>query len=198
MRSILLAFCLFSAPAFATSEAPEPTLQTGQDAAALRAELSHKRADLITELRRYAEAGNFPVNDFQTGLANQFMDDEGNLCAMAYLIVSTGNYPLVAATWHSNNGLRFEGLTDGPVYDWVLSSGLLLEEAAMVQVPEMEIMPIHSEALMPLEVERQRSHLLAVATSLELTTERSLDEAVQRLGGGEVVAVVSSTGTPAL
>jgi hypothetical protein len=62
-----------------------------------------------------------------------FMDANGNRCPMAELIHKSGRDDLVAAVVKENNAVRLADVHDGPLYDWMLSSGLTQPEIAMVQ-----------------------------------------------------------------
>ncbi len=101
-----------------------------------------------------------------------------------------------------NNQIRIGDLKEGPLWDWILTSGLTLEECALIQpnysylccndcLPGSEQagpygvshgMPT-SESIATAEADRVRirQHLLAVIQKLGEDTERSLDLAFLRL-----------------
>ena len=144
-----------------------------------------QRAAHIDNLREYSNAGVFPQNDFQRGLASMLRDASGRPCAMAYVIETSGHSDLIDTLVASNNTVRFDGLTDGALYDWTLTSGLLLEEAAMVQVPDMGwdmgMDPAFQEQLQLVEVARIQAHLTATALALEAADSTVIATAIERL-----------------
>jgi hypothetical protein len=93
------------------------------------------RATLISWLREYREAGNFPRNDrFPERAMPFFRDSRGVLCAMAYLIDRSGRRDLVdrvAAT--RNNAFIPELAGDAELRTWLDSVGLSVAEAARIQ-----------------------------------------------------------------
>jgi hypothetical protein len=145
-----------------------------------------QRTQHIDNLREYTAAGVFPQNDFQLGLTSMLRDATGRPCAMAYVIETSGHTDLIDTLVASNNTVRFDGLTGGELYDWTLTSGLLLEEAAMVQVPDMGwdmgMDPDFQEQLQLVEVARIQAHLTATALALEAANSSVIDTAIERLG----------------
>ena len=93
------------------------------------------RATLVGWLRDYREAGTFPRNDrFPNQAVPFFRDNDGVLCAMAYLIERSGRGDLVdrvAAT--RNNAFIAELAGEGELLAWLDSTGLTVAEAARIQ-----------------------------------------------------------------
>jgi len=96
------------------------------------AELATHRAQAISWLHQYREAGVFPTGDAGRPLS-VFRDPHGVRCPMAELIHDSGRDDLVDAVVAQNNTLRLADVHEGPLYDWMLHSGLTLDEIAMVQ-----------------------------------------------------------------
>jgi hypothetical protein len=63
------------------------------------------------------------------------MDAEGHLCAAATMIDKDGKHDLVIDTAKDNNAIRLLDVTTGPLMDWILTSGLTLEEIDRIQAP---------------------------------------------------------------
>jgi hypothetical protein len=96
------------------------------------AELASSRAQMIAWLTEYYERGIYPT-DADGKPMSVFKDAQGVRCPMAELIFRSGHGDLVDAVVAQNNKLRLADVKDGPVYDWMATSGLTIEEIAMVQ-----------------------------------------------------------------
>lgn len=57
------------------------------------------------------------------------------ICAAATMIDKDGQHDLVAATAKSNNFIRLQNITEGPLLDWILTSGFTIEEIDRIQEP---------------------------------------------------------------
>jgi hypothetical protein len=98
------------------------------------------RATLIATLRAYSGRGEFPHNyDFPGQAVPYFVDRKtGTLCAVAYLLESTGRRDIVDRVAKANNNVRVPELAgDTALARWLDASGLTLAEAARIQVPYM-------------------------------------------------------------
>lgn len=162
-------------------------------AEAWEAHLRSERAERIADLRAYADAGVFPRKRGVPGWHHQFLDADGNPCAVASLIVTSGHRGLVEQTARTQNDVVLSEVEGGPLIDWVQSSGLIIEEIAVIQVPAMEpdivLMPEPVAPVVtgptPQELQEQariRAHLGAVITLVEVDTESSIAKAMDRLG----------------
>ena len=122
-----------AAPSVHSDPSPEDTADVRRMAwtAYLRAE----RAQRLSSLRRYAARGRFPEKLDQPGFHHQFLDSRGTPCAVAFLIGHDGHWPLVRETAQADNDVVIAELRSGPLVDWVLTSGLTMEEVAVIQVP---------------------------------------------------------------
>lgn len=104
----------------------------------LSTDLDTNRARMISWLADYRDAGEFPVNRGTEPKAI-FIDDEGRLCAVAYLMTRSGYGDLVqqlATT--DNNALIRNLLGRDDVAAWVKISGLTIDELANIQEPAYE------------------------------------------------------------
>jgi hypothetical protein len=96
---------------------------------------SARRAELVRLLLRYSAEARFPRNEHFPGKrVPYFRDAHGTLCAMAYLIESTGSGDLVDRVARTRNNAYLPELADEPGLRKRLDDhGLTLEEAARVQ-----------------------------------------------------------------
>lgn len=124
---LLLSACssTHAAPAIAT---PAPAV-VANDAVY---ELAARRAQMIGWLKEYREAGQYPT-DVSGRVASVFVGENGVRCPMAELLHKSGRDDLVAAVAKDNNTVRLADVHDGPLYDWMLSSGLTMDEINLVQ-----------------------------------------------------------------
>jgi len=137
LMTMLLAACS------TTSRAPAPTPAVAEPAAATVAELAARRAQMIEWLHEYEQAGVFPTDAAGMPLS-VFRDARGVRCPMAELIHRSGRDDLVDAVAREANALRLADVHDGPLYAWMMRSGLTQDEIAMVQgamtIDEMRMM----------------------------------------------------------
>jgi len=165
-----------SARGVSASDRPAP----GPDAR-LRAVLSEQREHMIDRLHAYWTRGDFVQNpDPKGGPGNFILDDRGTPCPLASIIIESGRRDLVQEAARTNNNVKIVDLRDGPVLDWILSSGLTQEECVLIQQPSRS-----GEAAAPI-VRRQESERLAeqlsqVEQTLRASSERSLTVALKRL-----------------
>jgi len=105
------------------------------DVASLTAAQSAARGDLISRLEHYAAASRFPHNHVRPGAyVPVFRDEHGTLCAMAYLIASTGRTDIVDHVASTNNLAFIPELAQSAVLRaWLDSAGLTVAEAARIQ-----------------------------------------------------------------
>ena len=96
------------------------------------AELAAKREVTLARLHDYMIAGEFPADS--AGMpASIFRDAAGRECPMASLITQSGHDDLVSEVVAKNNELRLADVTEGPLMDWILDSGLTKDEVVMIQ-----------------------------------------------------------------
>jgi len=188
MKVLLFALlAVVSASAYRGFGPPLRNAEVSEDhTEAWRAHLLHRRTQQIERLRTYAEAGVFPINDAQPGLQNIFMDEQGRRCAMADLIWRDGAQDLVRKTARSHNDVQLATVREGPLMDWIVLSGLTLEEVGLIQEPDFFIsddLPEPTrEELIAAEQERLRWHFIAAADRLEVYTDANIALSLSRLG----------------
>lgn len=95
-------------------------------------DLGDRRAQMIAWLHDYAAAGVFPRDDAGRPLS-VFRDTHGVRCPMAELIFRSGHADLVDQVATTHNDLRLADVHSGPLYAWILASGLTQEEVVMIQ-----------------------------------------------------------------
>jgi len=117
---LMLALC-------ACQAAPRSNMQSPQVA-----ELTARRAQMIEWLTDYYQRGVYPTDEEGRPIS-VFKDARGVRCPMAELIYRSGHGDLVDAVAAKNNKLRLADVKDGALYDWMATSGLTIEEIAMVQ-----------------------------------------------------------------
>ena len=128
-RASILAFIVLvatSAQAFAGSDINRDEL---------RKELAAQRDLNLKRFHAYRKAGVYPHNSYEQGFVNVWRDDEEHLCAVANLVAKQGLDELVDATASEQNFVRIADIDEGPLLDWVLTSGFTQEEVAMIQWP---------------------------------------------------------------
>ena len=102
---------------------------------ATRPDLEPRRTELLGYLSDYIAKGVTPRNEHLPWRSPVFIDDEGDICAVGYLIERSGGRSLAESIARSH---RYDYLEDiaastPEVSDWVEGSGLSLEELASIQ-----------------------------------------------------------------
>lgn len=192
MRTLLVALLLAAPLTMGHASAPSHPAPAATGArpvdpsAAWRTWLTEQRHTQIARLRAYAEAGVFPQNDEMPGMLSMLVDDEGHPCAMASLVIQSGHPGLISRLSTQDNALQFGDQTEGALYEWILTSGLTIEETAFVQEPDFFVSdtldPEQRALMVQAETERLRIHFLSAALQLEAYEATSLDTAMARLG----------------
>jgi hypothetical protein len=167
-----------------------PTLSPAMRAR-VKGVLAARRAKNIAAFRAYARGGSYPHNVVTSGPLNVWIDEEGRMCAAATMIFKSGARSLVRQIGRFDNYIRLGDVTDGPVLDWILTSGLTQAEVATIQEPFMgvrEPMPqpqpiMVQPAPSPRQLEDQRlaARYRDVLGLLASWQADSLDAAVDRL-----------------
>jgi hypothetical protein len=110
--------------------------------AKVRAILAERRAKNIAAFRKYVVAGVYPHNvnmvpdvDGLGDELNIWIDNEGHRCAAAQMIWASGSHDLVEQQAATDNFIRLANVTDGPLMDWILTSGLTQDEVVLIQRP---------------------------------------------------------------
>lgn len=173
-------------------------------------ELAARRANLIAWLHDYTEGGQYPTDE--AGMPQSvFVDARGVRCPMAELIYRSGHPELVGAVAREHNAVRLAEVTDGPLHDWMVGSGLTPDEISLVQgAMDIDMTWMHRETTEVILANGQRVKLQpngeepnnAIVAKAEIrgrleTAERvlkdgtahSLDVAVKQLPKGKLPAV---------
>ena len=122
---------------------------------------------------------------------NVWLDADGHFCAAATIIKMSGQDDLVNKVAEQNNFIRLADVKQGPLMDWILTSGFTQDEIAAIQEP---FMPVTREpAVAPVEPilvdaklrAKEDARLLAkykqVDKQLVKNRAKSLDKATDRL-----------------
>ncbi|MFT5822983.1 MAG: hypothetical protein ACI8ZM_004240 [Crocinitomix sp.] len=121
-----------------------------------------KRVKALDLLQQYALAGKYPKNKSEKPARKPcFIDDEGTICAVGYLLESTQGRTVAEAV---NNEYQYAEIYDMDVTfiaDWAIENGLTLEECAMIQ-------PTYSYDWVPVY---QRTVSFSLGTSLRFDGE---------------------------
>ncbi len=102
---------------------------------ATRPELAAKRKALLDALQRYVAKGTTPKNANLPWRTPVFIDEEGTICAVGYLIESSVGraLPEKIAKLHKYDFIEDIASSMPEVRQWVEESGLTLEEIASIQ-----------------------------------------------------------------
>ena len=96
--------------------------------------LAKNRQRQIKRLRNYMNRGRFPLNEGQSlGAVPIFVDRHDTHCAVGHLMHLDGKGTEVSQIVGENNLVRVLSVHDGSLIQWIRSSGLTQEEAAMIQ-----------------------------------------------------------------
>ena len=161
------------------------------DRAAFRSALIQARATNLAAFRAYQRNGVFPSNTYTGQKLNVWLDEDGHFCAAATIIKMSGQDALVNQVAEQNNFIRLADVKQGPLMDWILTSGFTQDEIAAIQEPFMPVSdnpvlepdePILVDAkLRNAEDARLRAKYRAVDRMLVKNQRRSIDLAVDRL-----------------
>jgi hypothetical protein len=97
--------------------------------------LAMRREHNLAAFHAYWQGGVYPHNTYRTGPLNVWRDAEGHLCAAATMISKDGHDDLAQKTADSDNNIRLLDVTKGELLDWMLTSGLTIEDIDMIQAP---------------------------------------------------------------
>jgi hypothetical protein len=161
------------------------------DRATVRALLAKARGKNHAAFRVYQKKGTFPSNTYADRKLNVWIDENGHLCAAATIISMSGHRDLVMKVKDQNNFIRLGDVQQGPLMDWMLTSGFTQAELAMIQEPFMPVVdepvmepsrPIVVDAkLRKAENARLAAKYKTIDKKLVQATRTSLDRAVDKL-----------------
>jgi hypothetical protein len=88
----------------------------------------------LLRLKAYRDRGQFPLNErYADGPTPIFVDEHNTACAVGHLM-RLDDWKLEVAAIRANENLVYvTDIATGPVVRWVLTSGLTVEEAALIQ-----------------------------------------------------------------
>lgn len=154
------------------------------DRAQVRAKLAANRTANLGRFRAYQKAGVFPSNTYQSRKLNVWLDQDGHFCAAATIIRMSGGTALADKVAEQNNFIRLADVTQGPVMDWILTSGFTQDEIAAIQEPFEPVMvepSVVDQGLRKREDDRLRAKYKVVEAQILKNAARSLDAATDRL-----------------
>ncbi len=109
-------------------------LLRNKDISSLTVEQKENRKKMLDLLNEYWTAGVFPKNyDYPDQRIPCFIDRDGNICAVGYLIEQTAGRQVAEEI---NSKFKYEyllAMNDPEIDNWVQTSGLTKEECAMIQ-----------------------------------------------------------------
>jgi hypothetical protein len=155
--------------------------------ARLRKVLASRRAKNVAAFRAYARRGVFPHNYVTSGALNVWTDEDGHLCAAATMIFRSGARSLVREVARTDNYVKLGDVTEGPLMDWILTSGLTQAEVAAIQEPfmggrELPVEPAPgSQDWRIAEDARLRARYAEVLAQLAASPATSIDTAIDAL-----------------
>lgn len=103
--------------------------------AQVRAALVKARAQNLVAFRAYYTGGSYPSNVYSKNTINVWRDEAGKFCAAATIMVKSGNEALAIQIGDDNNFIKLGDVKQGPVMDWIISSGFTQAELALIQKP---------------------------------------------------------------
>lgn len=101
----------------------------------VRAKLAERRELTMQRFLAYREARVYPINSMIPGVGHVWLDENGNLCAAATLIAADWGREAAANIARANNSVALADVTEGELYDWILTSGMTKAELVSIQVP---------------------------------------------------------------
>lgn len=109
-------------------------LLRGRDVSSLSKEKQMKRLEMLNLLNTYWNAGEFPRNyDFQNQRVPCFIDRDGNICAVGYLIEHSSGREVAEEINVKFKYSPLHKMEDEAIEYWIESSGLTKKECAMIQ-----------------------------------------------------------------
>jgi hypothetical protein len=99
----------------------------------LSAEQKNHRFQLLDELKEYAEAGVFPINDYLPYQNPVFIDRIGTHCAVGYLMMQSGNDDLARRIDAREKFAYIHEIKTPGVAQWAAEHGFTTDELAWIQ-----------------------------------------------------------------
>lgn len=160
--------------------------QPPPDRAAVRAKLVANRNHNLAAFRAYEKAGVFPSNVYLQSELNVWRDEDFHFCAAATIIRASGKIGLVDAVAEQNNFIELADVQQGPLMDWILTSGFTQEELVLVQRPFRPVtkpvtMPAVAPDLKTAETARLKKLYKQIEAKLVANRKRSIETALDVL-----------------
>jgi hypothetical protein len=182
-------FLAFGLVGSAAGSAPAPTpvvearmpMRAPPERADVQKALQKRRAKNLAAFRAYRKGGVYPHNTWRTGPLNVWQDASGHLCAAATMISKDGKSDLVTKTAEKDNFIRLQNVTEGPLLDWIMTSGFTIEEIDRIQAPAVFPDEMVTPEVAKAEDARLAKSYAATDTWLAARTKAGLDTAADRL-----------------
>jgi hypothetical protein len=144
----------------------------------VRAKLVERRKLTIERFLAYREARVYPINTNVgvPGAMHIWLDDFGNLCAAATIIAQDWGREASENVARENNNIALASLTDGELYNWILTSGMTQAEIVAIQAPGFA-----GGGGVPIDMPRENPRMAEITRLHQLYTDverqiRSLDK----------------------
>ncbi|HET9992330.1 MAG TPA: hypothetical protein VFQ65_27550 [Kofleriaceae bacterium] len=186
MLTKLLAFALVAATATSAGASANDPAHFAHPVLALpsradvTAALAKRRAHNLAAFHAYWTGGVYPHNTYRVGPLNVWRDENGHFCAAATMIDKDGQHELAEKTARSNNNLRLLDVTSGPLLDWMLTSGLTIEDIDRIQAPAVEPERVDPQTLAAEDAKLKKGYI-ATEAFLKKHAAEDLDIATTRL-----------------
>jgi hypothetical protein len=164
-------------------EAPVAATHAPSRALVVKA-LARRRAANVARFHAYRIAGVYPHNLQPGSTRNIWRDADGHLCAAATMIDRSGQHELVADIADHATYVRLGEVTDGPLLDWILTSGLTQVEIATIQEPMMgprEVPKPRDNRWRITEDARLRTRYVRIEAGLKDNRASAVEQAADRL-----------------
>jgi hypothetical protein len=189
LAALALVFASATASASSSATAPEHfarpavtdmPVQYTPSRADVRAALVKRRAHNLAAFHAYWKGGVYPHNSYRVGPLNVWRDDNGHFCAAATMIDKDGQHELAEQTANTNVNIRLLDVTSGPLLDWMLTSGLTIEDIDKIQAPAIMPQRVDPQTLAA-EDAKLKSGYIATEKYLAKHAAEDLDIATTRL-----------------
>ncbi|GEM_PF-1462229 len=149
----------------------------------VRVKLSERRKLTIERFLAYREARVYPINSKIPGAAHVWLDELGNLCAAATLISYDWGRLASENVARENNNIALASLSDGELYNWILTSGMTQAEIVAIQAPGFAggDLPMPEENPRMAEITRLYQLYTDVERQIRSLDKHNLDLAVDEL-----------------
>ena len=146
----------------------------------VKAALAKRRVHNLAAFHSYWTGGVYPHNTYRVGPLNVWRDATGHFCAAATMIDKDGQHELAAKTGDANPYIRLLDTTEGPLLDWMMTSGFTIEEIDRIQAPAIEPERIDPQTLAA-EDAKLRKGYIATEAFLKKHAAEDLETATTRL-----------------